>query len=100
MKIDSLDVYYVALPLIYPWRTAYGEDEAIHSVLVKIVPGGHAAWGETTPLRAPTYSPETAMSAYHVVEGTLVSKRLTGVSISSSMEARTRRSRRVGRINC
>jgi len=67
MKIDSLDVYYVALPLIYPWRTAYGEDDAIHSVLVKMVSGDHAAWGETTPLRAPTYSPETAMSAYHVI---------------------------------
>jgi O-succinylbenzoate synthase len=67
MKIDSMDVYYVALPLIYPWRTAYGEDDAIHSVLVKMVSGNHAGWGETTPLRAPTYSPETAMSAYHVI---------------------------------
>ena len=35
MRIDKLDVYYVVMPLIYPWRTAYGEDRDIHSVLVK-----------------------------------------------------------------
>lgn len=67
MRIDSIEVYYVGLPLIYPWRTAYGEDPAIHSVLVKVVSGKYVGWGETTPLRAPTYSPETAMSVYHVI---------------------------------
>ena len=36
MHIDRLDVYYVAMPLIYPWRTAYGVDYEIHSVLVKL----------------------------------------------------------------
>ena len=67
MKIDSIEVYYVALPLLYPWRTAYGEDPDIHSVLVKMVSGEFAGWGETAPLRGPTYSPETAMSVYHVI---------------------------------
>jgi o-succinylbenzoate synthase len=67
VKIDSIEVYYVALPLLYPWRTAYGEDPDIHSVLVKMVSGEFEGWGETTPLRGPTYSPETAMSVYHVI---------------------------------
>jgi O-succinylbenzoate synthase len=67
VRIDSIEVYHIALPLIYPWRTAYGEDPAIHSILVKMVSGEHVGWGETTPLRAPTYSPETAMSVYHVI---------------------------------
>jgi o-succinylbenzoate synthase len=67
MKIDRMDVYYVALPLIYPWRTSYGEDAAVHSVLVHMVSGDHEGWGEAAPLRAPTYSPETAMGAYYVM---------------------------------
>ena len=67
MRIDLIDVYYVTLPLIYPWRTAYGEDADVHSVLVRMVSGEHEGWGETTPLQAPAYSPETAMSAYHVI---------------------------------
>ena len=68
MKIDKMDVYYVALPLIYPWRTAYGEDAAIHSVLVRMVSGDQEGWGETTPFYAPTYSPETASSAFFLIK--------------------------------
>ena len=67
MRIDRIDVYYVRLPLVYPWRTAYGEDSDVHSVLVRLVSGDFEGWSETTPLKAPTYSPETAMSAYHVI---------------------------------
>ena len=44
MRFDRLDVYYVSMPLIYPWRTAYGEDHAIDSVLVKGTSGDVVAW--------------------------------------------------------
>ena len=53
MKIDRLDVYYVEMPLIYPWRTAYGEDYDIHSVLVKATErGAHGVVGVDAVLRA------------------------------------------------
>ena len=69
MKIDRLDVYYAVMPLIYPWRTAYGEDADIHSVLVKLTSGEHSAWSESTPFFAPTYLTESAGSVfYHVSE--------------------------------
>ena len=69
MRIDTLDVYYVAMPLIYPWRTAYGEDQDIHSVLVKLTSGDHQAWSESTAFFAPTYLNESAGSVfYHVTE--------------------------------
>ena len=55
MRIDRLDVYYVAMPLIYPWRTAYGVDYDIHSVLVKLTSDDHSAWSESTCFFAPTY---------------------------------------------
>ena len=58
MRIDRLEVYYIRLPLIYPWRTAYGSDDEIDSVLIHAYSGTVDAWSETTPLRAPTYSPE------------------------------------------
>ena len=69
MRIDRLDVYYAVMPLIYPWRTAYGEDADIHSVLVGLTSGEHAAWSESTPFFAPTYLNESAGSVfYHVSE--------------------------------
>ena len=67
MKINKLDVYYVTMPLIYPWRTAYGSDSSIHSILVKATSDNYSAWSESTPLYAPTYSPESAISVFHNV---------------------------------
>ena len=66
MRIDKLDVYQVAMPLIYPWRTAYGEDPNCHAVLVKATSGEYEAWSESTPLCfGPTYMPETATSVFY-----------------------------------
>ena len=65
MRISRVDLYWVKMPLIYPWRTAYGEDWDIHSVLVRMeTPDGLFGWGETTPLYAPTYSPEHTPGVY------------------------------------
>lgn len=58
MKIDRIDLYHVAMPLISPWRTAYGEDAEVHSVLCRMESGSVSAWGESTPLAAPCYSPD------------------------------------------
>ena len=60
MKIDAIDVYHVAVPLISPWRTAYGEDATNGSVLVRMQSGQHVGWGEAASLPAPCYSPEWA----------------------------------------
>ena len=70
MRIDRLDVYQAALPLIYPWRTAYGEDPDSHTILIKATSDGHTAWAESTPLCfGPTYLPESAVSVFfHVTE--------------------------------
>lgn len=58
MKIDRIELFHVAMPLLSPWRTAYGEDAAIHSVLCRMTSGSVAGWGESSPLAAPCYSPE------------------------------------------
>ena len=55
------------LPLRDPFRTDYGEDTAIHTVLVQMQSGDDEGWGEVVPLYAPTYSPETATSAYFLI---------------------------------
>jgi len=68
MHIDSIELYHVSMPLIYPWRTAYGEDAAIESVLVRMESGGVVGWGESTPLAAPCYSPEWAGGIYAVLK--------------------------------
>jgi len=66
MKIDRIELFHVAMPLIYPWRTAYGEDTSIHSVLCRMTSGSVDAWGESAPFAAPCYSPECADGIFGV----------------------------------
>lgn len=66
MRIDRIELYHVAMPLISPWRTAYGEDVAVHSVLCRMVSGTVDGWGESSPLAAPSYSPEWAGGVFAV----------------------------------
>ena len=67
MTLDRLDLYHVAMPLIYPWRTAYGEDAEVHSILVKVTSGDLHAWSESTPFFAPHYLSESAGTVFHLV---------------------------------
>ncbi len=64
MRIERIDLYHVAMPLIEPWRTAYGEDAAIEAVLCRMSSGSLAGWGESAPFAAPCYSPEWAGGAF------------------------------------
>ncbi len=66
MRIDRIELFHVAMPLIYPWRTAYGEDAAIHAVLCRLGSGSVEAWGESSPLAAPCYSPEWAGGVFAI----------------------------------
>jgi O-succinylbenzoate synthase len=68
MRIESIEVVHVAMPLIAPWRTAYGEDAAVESVLVCLRANGLDAWSESTPLAAPCYSAEWAAGVYDCVK--------------------------------
>jgi len=60
MRIDRIELCHVAMPLLYPWRTAYGEDDTVQTVLCRLSSGSVDAWGESSPLAAPCYSPEWA----------------------------------------
>lgn len=64
MRIDRIELFHVEMPLISPWRTAYGEDASIQSVLCRMTSGSVDAWGESCPLAAPCYSPEWAGGVY------------------------------------
>ncbi|MBA61951.1 MAG: o-succinylbenzoate synthase [Planctomycetaceae bacterium] len=71
MKIDRIDIFHVAMPLLYPWKTAYGEDAEIHSVLCRMDSGSVSSWGESAPLAAPCYSSEWGEGIFNVVKSWL-----------------------------
>lgn len=85
MQIDRIELFHVAMPLIYPWRTAYGEDAAIHSVLCRMTSGSVHAWGEATPFAAPCYSPDFSGAVYQINRDWLAPA-VVGQNISSGAE--------------
>jgi len=89
MQIDRIDLFHVAMPLIYPWRTAYGEDAAIHSVLCRMVSGSVEAWGEGAPFAAPCYSPEWAGGVFSVTRDWLAPA-LVGHDVTSGEDLQRR----------
>lgn len=64
MRIDRIELYHIAMPFIYPFRTAYGNDEGIETIIVGMVSGDDYGWGETCPLSAPRYSSEWSASTF------------------------------------
>ena len=87
--IDSIELYHVAMPLIYPWRTAYGSDDVIESVLIRMCSGDDYGWGETTPLSNPAYSPEYTAGVYNVIRN-ILAPRLIGQEITSGEDLHRR----------
>lgn len=65
--IDAIDIYRVEMPLIYPFRTAFGDDAVIESLLVKMTSGNYCGWGEASPWAAPAYSAEWAQGCFQLL---------------------------------
>jgi o-succinylbenzoate synthase len=85
MKIDRIDLFHVAMPLVYPFRTAYGDEYTIESVLVRMASGDAYGWGEATPGRLPIYCNEWAAGVF-AIERDHLAPRLIGQEIGSGAE--------------
>ena len=49
MHIDSVRALVLRMPLTTPWKTSFGAQPDITTVLVRLGSGGFAGWGEATP---------------------------------------------------
>jgi len=85
MKIEAIDTYLVSMPLKYPFRTAFGNNSTIESVLVRITSEGVSGWGEAAPWGSPGYSPEYSEGAFNCINS-FIAPLLVGKDISSGDE--------------
>ena len=85
MHIDVIETFRVRMPLIYPFRTAFGDDAVIESILVRMRSGEKYGWGESAPWTAPAYSPEFAAGSFRVIRDFLA-PRLVGKEIGSGAQ--------------
>ncbi|MCP4642804.1 MAG: o-succinylbenzoate synthase [bacterium] len=80
MRIETIELIRVAMPLVYPFRTAFGNTETVESVLVRLTSGGIDGWGEAASWQYPAYSPECA-AAQFLVSRDIIAPLLLGEDI-------------------
>ncbi len=85
--IDRVDVHQVAMPLLSPWRTSYGQDDSIHSLLVRVISGDLEAWGEATPFERPEYSSEWAHGGLDLLRSCLAPA-CVGIELATARNVR------------
>jgi L-alanine-DL-glutamate epimerase-like enolase superfamily enzyme len=49
VRIDAIEIYRVSMPLVYPFRTAFSDEDVIESVLARLRSGLAYGWGEANP---------------------------------------------------
>ena len=84
-RIDAVEIYRVRLPLVYPFRTAYGSDDSVGPVLVKLRSGQFHGWGEGQAFLFPTYCPEYSAGVFLVIK-TVLARAIVGREIGSGDE--------------
>ncbi len=67
MRIDRIDLKIVRLPLVRPFQTSSSRKEHLDHILVRIVAGGVAGWGECASPSDPFYCPETTETCWHIL---------------------------------
>ncbi len=72
MKIESLDLVRVAMPLVRPFRTSFGVELERDALLVHVVTDEAQGWGECVSGHDPLYSPEYVDGSIDVIARYLV----------------------------
>ena len=68
MKIDSLTLYHIRLPLVTPFETSFGSIDHKECILVELHADGLTGYGESAVERDPGYNYETTGTAWHIVK--------------------------------
>src|ERR1051325_3716681 len=68
MKIDSITLHHISMPLVAPFETSFGRETDRQCVLVTLQADGLTGYGECVATRAQGYNYETAGTAWHILK--------------------------------
>jgi O-succinylbenzoate synthase len=72
MRIDSITLYHLRMPLVSPFETSFGRIDRRECILVEVFSDGLVGYGECPADRDPGYSYETTGTAWHILRDFLV----------------------------
>ena len=68
MKIESITLHHISMPLVAPFETSFGREMDRQCVLITMRADGLTGYGECVASRDPGYSYETAGTAWHILK--------------------------------
>jgi len=68
MKIDSLTLHHISMPLVAPFETSFGRETDRQCVIVTLLADGLTGYGECVASREPGYNYETTGTAWHIIK--------------------------------
>lgn len=68
MKLSSLTLHHISMPLVAPFETSFGRETVRECVIVELRAEGLTGWGECVASREPGYNYETTGTAWHILK--------------------------------
>jgi len=68
MRLDSLTLHHVRMPLVAPFETSFGRTTERECIIIAIESEGLIGYGECVAEREPGYSYETTGTAWHILK--------------------------------
>ncbi|HLO27513.1 MAG TPA: hypothetical protein VK249_00165 [Anaerolineales bacterium] len=87
MKIDSMTLHHISMPLVAPFETSFGRETDRQCVLITLQGEGLTGYGECVATRDPGYNYETAGTAWHILKE-FVAPLLLGQNVIGFVRAR------------
>jgi len=68
MKISSLILHHISMPLVAPFETSFGRETVRECIIVELHAEGLTGYGECVASREPGYNYETTGTAWHILK--------------------------------
>jgi O-succinylbenzoate synthase len=68
MKIESLTLHHISMPLVAPFETSFGRETDRECVIISLNADGLTGYGECVATRDPGYNYETSGTAWHILK--------------------------------
>ena len=68
MKIESITLHHISMPLVSPFETSFGRETNRQCVLITLQAEGLTGYGECVATRDPGYNYETTGTALHILK--------------------------------
>ena len=68
MKISSLTLYHISMPLVAPFETSFGRETDRECIIITLQAEGLTGYGECVASHDPGYNYETTGTAWHIIK--------------------------------